>query len=566
LLWTLFFFSPLLWPNVIDNLFAIHLLAIGAGLVAAAWMATCYSDEAPRPLSWGFLAMLLLPIVLQLLGGELRNPWRAFEMALYVCSAWLIYRMSGGSARSLLGSRDWSLLLGVIGNIAVLFAVLQQFRLPLFTGFEVFPIWQQFPTAFAGMQVQQNLQGLFLVLICMPLWARGMMEAKSWPWWLASVLPCAGILATSSRGSALVLLVGVVALMWMSRRRGSSALWFAGILLVAGMISQYWHMYPEITGQEATLSDRMAAVGVQGRLFIWSMCWNLFLEHPWLGIGAGNLMSYGTEAIPPVLAAHPGFAGVASSMVGGHACAHNLVLQFFMEWGVLGGLAVVLFMLVVGLRMGKLLLQRDIDLRDGRIQGGIGVVLMLLHGMFSVSMMQGFFLVLLALYSAALLIPAGETAGSPRPSLVPRLLVLMIPSLFIFYNWQLFIDREWHAEAAATLSIEDPVFARDVGEAVDNPWSSRAALQWYIGRLVWEHDPAKIVASENFVYRYWMMHQGTLSLRYLILVAHLKNDIYAERRWATLFRAAYPEHSLSPYLKEHVEHGHAAGEAIDLDL
>ncbi|HCS12745.1 MAG: hypothetical protein COS82_01780 [Zetaproteobacteria bacterium CG06_land_8_20_14_3_00_59_53] len=518
------------------------------------------------PLAWLFLLLLLLPIAVQLAGGDLRNPWRTFQMALYVCSAWLVYRMSGSTAGRLLGSHSWSLLLGITGNIAVLFAVLQQFHLPLFSGFEVFPIWQAFPVAFAGMHIQQNMQGLFLVLVCMPLWARAMSETKAWPWWLASLLPCAGLLATSSRGSALVLLVGAAMLLWISTSRLGAALRMVGVLLLAGAISHYWHMYPEITGLEATLTERMASVGMQGRFFVWEMCWRLFLEHPWLGIGAGNLMSYGTEAIPVLLSSHPEYAAVASVMIGGHANAHNLILQFLMEWGVLGGAAIIGLIGFVAWRVIGLLHSRSTDLCEGRVQAGIGSAMMLLHGMFSVSMMQGYFVVLLALYSAALFVPVNVSSGpSPRFSL-SRLLILMIPALFVIWNWQLFVTREWRAEDAANLSIDDAAFARDVGAAVDNPWSSRAALQWYIGRMVWEHEPARIVASENFIYRYWMMHQGTLSLRYLILLAHLKDDTYAERRWSALFMAAYPEHRLSPYLKEHLAHGHAEGEAIDLGL
>jgi len=508
----------------------------------------------------------MMPIVLQLVVGEVRNPWRTFEMALYVCSAWLVYRMAGSGAAGLLASREWSLSLGIIGNISVMFAMLQQFRLPLFDGLEIFPVWQEFPVSFAGMLVQQNMQGLFLALVCMPLWARGMTEDRGWPWWLASLLPCAGLLTTGGRGSALVLLVGAVILLWMTANRFSSALRLTVVLLLAAAISQYLHMYPEITGAGATLAERMVSVGIQARFFIWEMCWKLFLEHPWLGIGAGNLVSYGTEAIPPVLASHPGYAGAASEMTGGHANAHNLAFQFLMEWGVIGGVAILCFIGYVVWRVVGLFRTRFIDLRDGKVQGAIGCTMMLLHGMFSVSMMQGYFFVLLALYSAAFFIPSAVQSASVQRVSAPRLFMLMIPALFVIWNWQLFVSREWRAEAAANLEIADARFASDVGAAVDNPWSSRAALQWYIGRLVWEHDSGRIVASENFIYRYWMMHQGTLSLRYLILLAHLKDDTYAERRWSALFMAAYPEHKLSPYLKEHIAHGHVEGEAIDLDL
>ncbi|MDX8392350.1 MAG: O-antigen ligase family protein [Mariprofundaceae bacterium] len=554
------------------------MLAMAVGLIAAAWMAANNPPTTAQPMAWAFLSLLLIPIVLQLLGGDLRNPWRAFEMALYITSAWLIYRMAGAGASSMLGSRQWCLLLGLVGNISVLYAVLQQFHLPLFEGFEIFPIWQLSPTAFAGIQVQQNLQGLFLALICMPLWARALTESKSFPWWLASILPAAGLLATSGRGSALVLFIGAALIIWMSSKRLLALRNIALTLLIAAAISQYWHMFPNLTGQEATLTDRLASVGVQTRFFIWDMCLHLYLQHPWLGIGAGNLMSYGTEAIPPLLAIHPEYGAAASSMIGGHASAHNLLLQFFLEWGVVGGFALTAFIFLLGIRGWRLMSQNNVNLCDGRIQAGIGIALMLLHGMFSVSMMQGFFMAMLGLYTAAFLINTNalpttssrsnfsDQSSSSNRSKLLRFSIFLIPAIFMLYNWQLFINREWNAEKAAHYEINDARFIQNVSAAIDSPWSARAALQWYIGRLVFEHAPQKIVASENFVYRYWMLHQGTLSLRYLILVAHLKNDIYAERRWISLFRAAYPLHERSNSLKYHAEHGHAEGEIIDLGL
>jgi len=567
ILWAVFFLSPALWLNIQGNGVSTHMFAMAMGLIAAAcmaWQENRHSLQRPDLYAWFFLSLLLIPIILQLASGELRNPWRAFEMALYVSAAWLIYRMAGARAADMLGSRSWCLMLAFIGNICVLFAVLQQFQLPLFAGSDLFPVWQPSPRAFAGLLVQQNLQGPFLVLICIPLWSRALTEEKSFPWWLASILPCAGIIATSSRGSALILLVAAAMLIWLSKQRIAAAIRIGAVIMLAAAISFYWHMFPELIGQEVTLSERIASVGVQARLFLWDMCLRLYAEHPWLGIGAGNLVAYGTEAAIAAVTADPSYAAVATSMPGYHYATHNLFLQFLLEWGVLGGVFVLLLLTAVGWRMYQLLSAKEVDLRNGRTQATIGLSIMLLHGMFSVSMVLGFFWVLLALYAAALF-----TRPSEKPIVLPRgnafrLILLFIPALLMLYNWQFFITREWRMEQAADAPLTSDQFINHVSAAIDNPWASRIAIEWYLGRLVFERDGHKLILSENYAYRLWMMRQNDLSLRYLILIAHLKNDTYAERRRIALFRAAYPLHELSNSLKYHAEHGHIEGEAIDL--
>ncbi len=563
-LWAVFFLSPALWLNILGNGISTHMFAMAMGLIAAACMAWREKPQRADAYAWFFLALLLIPIVLQLTTGELRNPWRAFEMALYVSAAWLIYRMTGIRAAEMLGSRSWCLMLGVIGNICVLFAVLQQFHLPLFSGTDMFPVWQPFPRAFAGLLVLQNLQGPFLVLICMALWSRALTEEKSFPWWLASILPCAGIIATSSRGSALILLAAAIILIWLSKQRMAATIRIAAVIMLAAAISFYWHMFPQLIGQEVTLGERIASVGVQSRLFIWDMCLRLYAEHPWLGIGAGNLVAYGTDAAIAAVTADPSYAGAATSMPGYHYAAHNLILQFLLEWGVLGGLFVLLLLAAVGLRLYRLLTTKDVDLHAGKTQASIGLSIMLLHGMFSVSMVVGFFWVLLALYAAAAFSRPGETATNLSHDTPFRLVLLFIPALLMLYNWQFFISREWRMEQAADAPLASEQFIQQVSAAIDNPWTSRIAIEWYLGRLVYEGDARRLVLSENYAYRVWMMRQSALALRYLILIAHVKNDVYAERRRIALFRAAYPLHALSDSLKYHVEHGHSEGELLDL--
>jgi len=489
------------------------MFAMAMGLIAAACMAWRSDWYVPQRSDWFacfFLALLLTPIILQLAGGELRNPWRAFEMAMYVSSAWLIYRMAGSRATEMLGSRSWCLMLGIIGNICVLYAVLQQFHLPLFSGTDMFPVWQPLPRAFAGLLVQQNLQGPFLVLICIPLWSRALTEEKSFPWWLASILPCAGIIATSSRGSALILLVAAIMLVWISKQRIAAAIRIGAVIMLAAAISFYWHMFPQLIGQEVTLSERIVSVGVQSRLFLWDMCLRLYAEHPWLGIGAGNLVAYGTEGTIAELAANPTYAAVATAMSGYHSATHNLFLQLLLEWGILGGVFVLLLLAAVGLRLYRLLVVKEVNLCDGRTQATIGLSIMLLHGMFSISMVTGFFWVLFALYAAALFSHSGEKITSlPHGRPILRML-LFIPALLMLYNWQFFIGREWRMEQAADAPLTSDQFINHVSAAIDNPWTSRIAIEWYLGRLVYDEGWRKLVLSENYAYRVWTIRQSAL--------------------------------------------------------
>ena len=539
------------------------MLAMAVGLVAAAWMAAVQSCKA-RPVSWLLLFLLIVPVFLQLAGGELRNPWRAFEMAFYASSAWLVYRMAGARAVAMLGGRAWCGMLGIVGNISVLLALLQQFRLTLFSGTDMFPIWQFDPHAFAGILVQPNLQGLFLVLICVALWSRAITEDQSFPWWMTSVLPVAGTIATSSRGGLLVLLVGALFVSQISRMPVRALSKISAVALIGSFLSAYWHLYPDLIGQEVSLAERITTVGVQARLFIWHMCWQLLQTHPWLGIGAGNLLAYGIDGGIPTLAKHPEFSDVASVMTGFHYAAHNLPLQFLVEWGVSGGLFVVLLLGAVAKKMYGLLKQREGDLCKGTVQASIGLSIMLLHGMFSVSMMTGIFWVLLALYAAALFAEDGRESVGRTNLHKLRFLFFMLPAFIMLFNWQFFITREWRMEQAAAAPLSSSQFIHDVSAAIDNPWTSRTAIEWYLGRLVYEKDWKRMVLSENFAYRNWLMQQSGLSLRYLILIAHLKDDVYAERRWAALFEAAYPKHPVSALLRRHVQTGHAKGEAIDL--
>jgi O-antigen ligase len=540
----------------------MDLLALLTGLIAAAAMTRGQNKQNSAATAWLFFALLILPITVQLLFMDLRNPWRAWQMALYITSSWLIFRMSRTSSTSLLGSTGWNILLACIGNFYVVFAVAQQFQLPLSPGLELFPIWQDHATNFAGVLMQTNMQGLFLALVCAATWSRCSRQLGYLPWLIASLLPCAGLLATSSRGSSIIMAMSIMMLIFISKHKIRLLIRIISLVVIAAGVVGYWHSFNTV---DTSLVTRFEATGIQTRMLIWDMSMRLFLEHIWLGIGAGNLISYGTEILLPSLIQHPEWAEIATTQLsGGNVWTHNILLQFLLEWGIAGGVAIIGLMLVIGKRYWQLFSEEKIELESGQTQAGLGLLLMLAHGMISIAILQGFFLVLFAIYASALLTrQAGDKPTVLKPP--PPIIVLLLPATLLAFNWQWFVFKLTAVENAINTPIHSESFIRPVASAIDSPWSSRSALEWYFIKLRSSRASNSLwVESEHLAFRYWLQHQNSRSLRYRILIAHLKDDYFTEKRLIQLHHQAYPTHDIGRKLSNHLKYGHMQGEAIDI--
>ena len=567
--WTLFFLSPLFWPKIMDSYIAMDLLAFATALMASALMLysnpTAQTNRKADKFSWLFLGLLLFPIALQLTILELRNPWRAWQMALYITSAWLIFRMAGSSARKMLGCTSWFVLLAMIGNFYVTFALLQEFQWHLWPGFEVFPFWLSNPERFGGPLIHPNLESLFLALICMALWSQFSSTKRSWPWLLASLLPCAGLLATSSRSSALVMALGIVILLATSQHRTRFFVGILTLLAVSSAMVNYWMAVPSVASESVSLVHRLEVSGFQSRLFLWDMSIRLFMDHFWLGIGAGNLLSYGTEAHIATLVHHPEWSVSSVRLSGGDAWTHNLPLQFLVEWGIFGGIAIIALLLAIIFKAWQLLVTKNVSIVSAEAQAALGLLVLMAHGMVSVAVLQGFFLVLIALYASALFIKPEKREGPIAHNNGIRLVLMLIPSIFLLYSWQSFITKELAVERAVGLPIQSEAFITPMASGIDSPWSSRPALFWYFVSLgLRDAKPPTWIQSEPLAYRFWLQHQSSLSLRYLILIAHLKDDIHNEKHLIELYQKAYPSDSHSNHFVHHIERGHLDGEAIDI--
>ncbi|WP_286594534.1 O-antigen ligase family protein [Thiopseudomonas alkaliphila] len=86
---------------------------------------------------------------------------------------------------------------------------------------------------------------------------------------------------------------------------------------------------PEWLGQTSVIRDSMR-FGLSKREVIWQLAWDIFLAHPWLGVGP---MHFSAEVNS--VAAHP----------------HQVVLQWLAEWGIFATLAAI-FIAVWGMLHG----------------------------------------------------------------------------------------------------------------------------------------------------------------------------------------------------------------------
>lgn len=138
----------------------------------------------------------------------------------------------------------------------------------------------------------------------------------------------AGLVSTGSRGGLITFSVVLVAtLIWFSRRR--VAMIFRVVLTVFGLGFSYLIVTaaPVISGLAPIrrISTSFAAADADPRLQLWKIAAQLFSAHPFAGIGGGQFPLYS------------GSVRILGKGVGYDT--HNSFLKFFVEFGIIGGIA-----------------------------------------------------------------------------------------------------------------------------------------------------------------------------------------------------------------------------------
>lgn len=134
-----------------------------------------------------------------------------------------------------------------------------------------------------------------------------------------------------------------------------------GLALVGGwLLWQALARWPRIrgwllvTGMVLSLAAvaRLAPDSVKGRALLWLASGQMIADHPWLGVGAGQVQNAYLPAVRELFARHPWAAAQLGSYTAQVDDAHDLLLQ---SWASLGatGLIAAVGLLVISLRVGR---------------------------------------------------------------------------------------------------------------------------------------------------------------------------------------------------------------------
>lgn len=383
---------------------AVDLMAFATALFAAAMMWSGKGDSFTESWPWVFIVLILIPVTVHLLAGDLRAPWYAWRQTLYFSAAWLVFMMARENATKLMASVFFTGILTATAYIYLAYALIQAYDVRFFTAYEdthLFPVWTNLVTRFPGPLQQPDWQGVFLVLVvCSQLFQGLLNRGRTRMWSALAILPFLGLLLTSSRSALLVSILGIGAMLYLSKLDRQFLIAVGGMITVAVILTIVINYTVPPVHETQNIVARFGSGGYKDRLLIWDTCIHLAFTHPLLGVGWGNLPAYGIDGMVNVVLHHHSLGKAATSLVGGNAWAHNIMLQGWVEGGIFGLLAAIMLCIAV-FKQWLALYPVHLVTLDGRVLGGVFAGILLAHGMISVSIMQPYFMSLLALSLAA---------------------------------------------------------------------------------------------------------------------------------------------------------------------
>ncbi len=344
----------LLIVMIISNLSPNLIYAFGAPSIAKLAVPGLLSLLAVRYFFWGdrpyigWLSLWLLVgyVALTLFGTTYAVDWRltldnSFDLAKVVIVALIVLafmQYQKGFETVVLSSVLTVTAICGMGFIQVLGVALP-------SGLAIFAHFNEFHGRFEGPINDANFLAIVLVFN-VPLALFYFFQAdrvyKYVFWGLAVALLVFGILVTESRGGILALVVALgVLFLQLSRVQKVSAIFVFVVLLTAAS----FFLGAEAFERLATLLKLVDTVQIdksaEGRIASYKVAWELFITHPWGGVGSGNFnIHYQNVALEKGLI----FRGEGRS-------AHSLYLEIMAENGLVGLIyfLTILFLAALGL-------------------------------------------------------------------------------------------------------------------------------------------------------------------------------------------------------------------------
>ncbi len=558
MLWAIFLITPCFTYNIYDYWIANDLLAFSIALLTAAWIHKQY-PVAQHPVSWMLLCLFLIPVYAHLIMQDTPNPWGLVKGSMYITATFLIFRMCQGASQVFTQQTSWIALLAITGNIFVWISMLQVFHLFQEDQHSLFAMFS-YSTEFIGPLLQRNLTTLFLLIVVASLWIQSIRTSFDKRWLLASILPCTVILISNSR-SALLLLIGLSLCLFILHQKKKDYLYhIIPTLFFSLLIALEWHLTLQTLHHNLEpMGSRLGEAGISARLNLWYSSALMFFDHPWFGVGSGNLASYFADYQAQTLHQHPQWTAMDSI----NPWSHNIILQQFAEGGIFSGIFILLLFGIVGKRIYRIFKSTS-PINHPSFPAAIIIILLLSHGLVSISLLQGFFLSLFGLYLAALF-PSEQSQTQPQHNTNMSFVMHLIPAMYMAFTAYQYI----HTQVAIRAVFDDPPgsprFIEKVGTAIDNPWLTRVGLDYLFVNMGLTHAPARQwINLYPYLYESWLLGQDPQALKRLILQAHLTDNTLSEKYLANLYIRDFPKNSWDKELRYHIEKGHQAHEPLDI--
>ncbi len=237
-----------------------------------------------------------------------------------------------------------------------------------------------------------------------------------WAGLVAAALISLALVASFSRGAWLgaIMAAGAAMIVWSPRSRRLLAP-AAGAFLVVAVLAALNLLPPDVNQRLGTALGYFGVFDVRTveltpenwsvvqRMAYWQAAWNMFVDHPWLGVGTGNYaLAYDTYSVP----------GWPDSL--GHA--HNYYLNTLAETGIIGLLALVLTFLLAFVQVLRPLLRTSVRGSTRALLAGVlaALVFLVVHSLFDNRLLHGMSLQVGVLLGLAVAVARETSAPSDQ--------------------------------------------------------------------------------------------------------------------------------------------------------
>ncbi len=358
-----------------------------------------------------------------------------------------------------------------------------------------------------------RLAGFLEIVISMGLsltcWGRGKLWVKMLVGY-GTILSCTGMLITGSRGGYLSAVFGIAvfcaASLWLVGKRISNRFWWVLAGVVVALLAAGGGLHFLISRNEFILS-RVTSIAskVDVRPLLWEMALKQFALNPAFGTGSGTFLYYARYFRHPTV--------THQDVV----YAHNDYLHLLAEYGTVGGVAFLFFLvshLIAGWKSVRVRLAQSVSAGRNRsdvvalVLGSLGAVAAyMVHSVFDFNLHAPANAMTLAIAFGILANPGTATRSVENklwrfsrwtlPVLGLAILCIALPK----WPGEYFLERSLHATrgfdfpAAIAFATEGLRYERT------NPYlySSRANASWEIGVL--KDDPSTSSETRNAALR-----------------------------------------------------------------